>query len=214
MGTIGCGQAYGEAAAFRQFKRQSEHGARLVVGPGEYWPGAKEALSLYFHLGLARGFCIPIRFDEMVVPPGHTSLVPGRRGREGSLRLARLIPICYAAEEIGPLDIKTIFRLIAVAAVFDGDLERFGKMHRIEQMPSVANAAVAGLIALPAGLAEPGAGSSSKSPRIVEVVFAACPLQTGHLLAIDVEEIVAFAEPAALPQRHGHYRSHIVSATS
>ena len=62
-------------------------------------------------------------------------------------------------------------------------------------MPTIADAAVTRVVSLPAGLAEPVAGSRPESPCVVEVVFAAGSLETGHFLAVNIEEIVPFAEP-------------------
>src|SRR4030042_1645876 len=83
--------------------------------------------------------------------------------------------------------------VVEITAMLDGDPERLGEVNRVEQVPAVADAAVAGRVTLPAGLAEPGPRSRAESPGVVEVVFAAGPLETGDRLAVDIEEVVALA---------------------
>src|SRR5690242_20015054 len=81
-------------------------------------------------------------------------------------------------------------------------------------MPTVADAAVAGIITLPAGLAEPMPRARPKAPGVIEIVFAACPLQTGHRFSIHIKEVVALPPPAVLGEGDGHDGADVVPPSS
>ena len=147
----------------------------------------------------------------MVRFPGHVALRPGRQLPEG-FRGAGLIPVGDTVEKIGPLDVPAVFGFSAVTFVLHRHLQRRAEVDGIEHMPAVADAAIPRAPSLPARLPEPVTGARPEAPGIVEIVLAARPLQARDLLAIDVEEIVSFAEPAILRQRHRHHRTDILSA--
>src|SRR5262249_32687089 len=119
----------------------------------------------------------------MALLPGEATLLPGRQGAEGRW-LARLVPEGGAVEEVRPRDMRAVLRLRPVALMRHGHFQRPCKADRIKDMPAIADAAVRGGVALPARLPEPGSGAGPKAPGVVEVVFAAGPLQAGDLLAI------------------------------
>src|SRR5205807_1836419 len=111
-----------------------------------------------------------------MVLPGDIARGPGRE-RFAGLRQPRLVPERDAVEVVGPLDVPAVHGVVLVALVLHGDLQRFGERDRVQHVPAIADAAVAGLPALPSGLPEPGAGPRAESPGIVEIVLAPSSLK-------------------------------------
>src|SRR5438094_661830 len=108
--------------------------------------------------------------------PRHAPLGPWRQVTE-RFRLAGLIPEGDAGEEVRPLDVPRFFGHGPVAFVLHRHLQRAGEVDRVQDVPAIADAFVAGAPALPARLAEPDAGTRSEAPGVVEVVLGAGALQ-------------------------------------
>src|SRR5207244_1648750 len=157
---------------------------RRRTWPGEGGPAAEEAGGLHDRFRNAGRFGAPEGAYEVLFPPRNAPIRPGRELAE-SLRLAELVPVSDAGEEIGPLDVPGLGRVGSVALVLDRHSERPCEADRIEDVPAIAHAAVAGAPALPARLAEPRARARPESPGVVEVVLGAGSLQARDLLAID-----------------------------
>src|SRR5208282_3632595 len=87
--------------------------------------------------------------------------------------------------------------------MFDGHFQGVSEPHGVKDVPPVADTAVAGVVALPSRGAEPMAGARAQAPGVVEVIFAACALQAGDSLAVNVKEVVPFTPPAILAEGNG-----------
>ena len=80
-------------------------------------------------------------------------------------------------------------------------------------MPAISYAAVTGIIALPSGLAKPMPGPGAEAPGVVEIIFAACALEAGHVFAVNIKKVVAFAEPTVLGEGDGHDGADVSAAS-
>ena len=164
-----------------------------------------------FHLHLAaRRLARFERSHEVLDVPRDAPLMVRRQMPE-PLRLARLIPEREAGIEVGTFDIPSVFAEFAVAFVFNRHFERLREVHRIGDVPAVADAVVARLITHPARLPEPVTRALAVAPGVVEIVFGACPLEAGDFLAVDIEKVVALAEPTALRQRQRQHRVDVLA---
>src|SRR5262249_11372413 len=119
--------------------------------------------------------------------------------------LTGLVPKGDAVEQVGSLKKKAFKILRAVSLVFDGEFEGFGKRDRVRNVPTVADAAVARVIALPTGLAEPVSGARAESPGIIEIILTAGALEARDRFTVDVKEVVALAPPAILSDGYRHH---------
>src|ERR1700730_443592 len=95
--------------------------------------------------------------------------------------------------------------------VFDGYGDSLGEMDRIHQVKSVAHL-IAGNDAFVQGRAVHQEGVILHSPRVIKIVFTACPMKARRpRILIDKNHLVAFAPPTSLKVRDRKVTSHIVS---
>ena len=95
--------------------------------------------------------------------------------------------------------------------VFDGNFERLGKGDGIFDVPAVGGESIAGHVAFPERYAVIRAGECAESPGVAEVVFGASTSEGGFGFTVDVEAVIAFAEPANFHLLTGVYGSDVMS---
>ena len=99
--------------------------------------------------------------------------------------------------EVGELHFQDAFGFVEDAAfVFDFEAQGFFEGDGVLDVPAVDADAVAGEDAFIHGDAGIGGDVFVKAPGVEEVFFGAGAFEAGGGLAVDVEEVVAFAEPA------------------
>ena len=130
------------------------------------------------------------------------------------LRNAVLIPERHAAEQVGPFLESRPHGAVGVVGpslVLDVERECGLERDRIEEVPSIRRHSGTEARAIRNRHARVRSGGHAQAPCVVEVVLGARALDEGLFVAVDVEEVVAFAEPAGLVLHHAQHRADVVS---
>ena len=126
-----------------------------------------------------------------------------------------LVPECHATEEVFALFERAPHCSVVVVrptGVLDVEPQFFGEGNRIGDVPSVRGHARAEVGAIGDGDTEVRAIGNAQRPRVVEVIFRSRALDVRLLLAVDVDEIVTFAEPSGLILNHTQHGADVMTA--
>ncbi len=97
--------------------------------------------------------------------------------------------------------------------VLDRHLQRLGKSHGVFDVPTVHGDPVADVVTIEQGHTVEGPIEQPESPGVTEVIFGARAAQARLFFAIDVEAVVALAEPALRARLSRKHRAHVMSAS-
>ncbi len=92
------------------------------------------------------------------------------------------------------------------------ETERAGEWNGVGEVPAVSRHARTGVRAFSHRHTGVEALRLAQGPGVVEVVFGAGALDAGRPFAVDVDQIVAFAEPAGGGLDDAHHRAGVVAA--